>query len=544
MKLQMIGRSDPQGQSSLEKTKEIARFTTRRGRGRKAVLLLAVLVAAGGIFWRVRASGESVPQVNVTELSRGELVRQISLTGRLESEESARVYSNQSESVQAVLVRVGDRVEEGEILAQLDGQELERDLGLQRAAFAKSAREAELNLEASREEYDNMLRDLKSGSYTELVKANQNLNRAMKKYTEARSDFEDHRDELDHADEEYDYLDRKMTRTKIEMDRAQDAYDAAVREGDSEKAEAARQVLSEKEAAYNEARDNWEKAYDDKSEVYNPITITYRDARLSYLEAMEDQKLAERDAQRTLDSLKRKVELGELGQDLSSQQAELERLQRSLADCTVKAPVSGVVTAVYAKEGMPGNGLLFVIEDTDRLRVRTEVKEYDVASLQVGMESIVKSDALGDQSFEGRVSRIAPASVKDANGETKTENSASYETEISLVGAPQGLRIGMKVRLNVVLERREGVFSVPYEAVTTGPDGKSVIYLLQQEGKTSDSGDPSHLVARAVEVETGMETDFLIEVRSPQLQEGDQVASDPTGLLDGMAVTIADQMVG
>mgnify|MGYP002555706165 CR=1 FL=1 len=98
----------------MEKTKEIARFTTRRGRGRKAVLLLAVLVAAGGIFWRVRASGESVPQVNVTELSRGELVRQISLTGRLESEESARVYSNQSESVQAVLVRVGDRVEEGD----------------------------------------------------------------------------------------------------------------------------------------------------------------------------------------------------------------------------------------------------------------------------------------------------------------------------------------------------------------------------------------------------------------------------------------------
>lgn len=70
-----------------------------------------------------------------------------------------------------------------------------------------------------------------------------------------------------------------------------------------------RNAFEEKEAAYNEARDKWEKAYDDKDEVYDPITIAYRDARLSYLEALEDKKLADRDAERALEALKKKLEL-------------------------------------------------------------------------------------------------------------------------------------------------------------------------------------------------------------------------------------------
>lgn len=203
-----------------------------------------------------------------------------------------------------------------------------------------------------------------------------------------------------------------------------------------------------------------------------------------------------------------------------------------------------MVTAVYAKEGMPGSGLLFVIEDTDRLVVKTEVKEYDVAALREGMKSSIKSDALGDRTFAGEVSRIAPAAVKDENGETKTEGSASYETEISLLEPGEGLRVGMKVRLNVIIERKEGVLSVPYEAVTTDPGGNSIVYVLREEQGTADSGDAPQTVARAVQVATGMETDFSLEISSEELREGDRVITDPTGLSDGLPVSAAPVTAG
>lgn len=526
------------------KKKEIARFTKKRGRKKKAILMLAALAAAGGALWYFSRPRDTAMPVSVTELSRGELVRQVSLTGRLESEEAVRVYSTQTALVNAVEVRVGDRVEKGDLLAELDTADLVRDIAAQQKTLARAARESELNLSMTREDYDNMLRDLADGSYTDLVRAEQALTRAQKKYTEARSDFEDHRDELDHADEEYDYLDRQMTRTKIAMDKAENAYDAAKREGDAGKIADAKKAFEEKEAAYNEARDKWEKAYDDKDEVYDPITIAYRDARLSYLEALEDKKLADRDAERALETLKKKLELGELDQDLTVQRLELEKLQKNFSECTVKAPAAGVVTAVYAKEGMPGSGLLFVIEDTDRLVVKTEVKEYDVASLREGMKSSIKSDALGDRAFAGEVSRIAPAALKDANGETKTEGSASYETEIALLEPGEGLRVGMKVRLNVIIERKEGVLSVPYEAVTTDPDGNSIVYVLREEQGTADSGDALQTVARAVRVSTGMETDFSLEISSEELREGDRVISDPTGLSDGLPVSAAPVTAG
>ncbi len=518
------------------KKKEIARFTKKRGKKRRIALLLALCAVAGGAIWHFTRPKDLSVRVPVTELASGELVRQISLTGRLESEQASRVYSTQTALVNEVSVQVGDRVEAGDILAELDTTDLRRDIAAQQSTLTKTARESELSLSMTEEDYQNMLKDLGDGSYTALVKAEQDLTRAQKHYTERRSDFEDHRDQLDQADEDYDRLDRAMTRAEIAMNKAESALKAAEREGDAAKLAAAKKDFEEKEAAYNEARDKWEEAYDDKDEIYDEITINYRNARLDYLEAVKAKELADRDADRALDAMKNKVELGQLGQDLTVQKLQLEKLQKDFSECTVKAPASGVVTAVYAKEGLPGNGLLFVVEDIDRLVVKTEVKEYDIASLREGMKSVIKSDALGDKTFDGEVARIAPAAVKDKDGETKTDGTAAYETEIALLEADAGLRVGMKVRLNVIVERKENVLSVPFEAVTSDAEGNSIVYVLREEQGTSDSGAVMQTLARAVAVTPGMETDFALEISSKELKEGDRVISDPTGISDGMAV--------
>lgn len=60
---------------------------------------------------------------------------------------------------------------------------------------------------------------------------------------------------------------------------------------------------------------------------------------------------------------------------------------------------------------------MFVVEDTDSLVIKTKLKEYDIASVEVGMPVVIKSDATGEQEFMGHISHISPAAVKSSTGE-------------------------------------------------------------------------------------------------------------------------------
>src|SRR5699024_4356411 len=127
-------------------------------------------------------------------------------------------------------------------------------------------------------------------------------------------------------------------------------------------------------------------------------------------------------------------------QATQSQEIAIQSLQDTLADATITAPVSGVVTAVYAEEGQPGNGLLFVIEDTDALKITTNIREYDVGNIEVGMPVVIRSDATGDKEISGTVTYIAPAANKTENGNTLTtdDSTVEFEAEVQVNEADSG----------------------------------------------------------------------------------------------------------
>jgi len=95
-----------------------------------------------------------------------------------------------------------------------------------------------------------------------------------------------------------------------------------------------------------------------------------------------------------------------------------------------------------------------------------------------------------------------------------------------------GLRVGMNVRLNIVTQKKENVWAVPFEAVGTDAQGQSVVYVA----KPNEEGA---MIATAVPVTTGMETDFYLEISSDGLADGDQVLSDASTVIPGMPVTLA-----
>ena len=253
----------------------------------------------------------------------------------------------------------------------------------------------------------------------------------------------------------------------------------------------------------------------------------------------KDQREASNNAiQQQIDSLKDSLVGSQIAaQSTQSQEIAIQKMQNTLEDATITAPVSGVVTAVYAKVGEPGNGLLFVVEDTQSLKINTKIKEYDVANIREGMPVVIKSDATGDQEISGTVTYIAPAAVKTEAGNTQTggnDSNMEFEAEVQVNDPNCGLRIGMNTRLTVLLEEKQDVFGVPYDAVVEKADGSTVVYAAVEQ---QNSGKNSSYVVTEIPVTTGLETDFYIEISGGEVTPGMAVISNPQSVTPGMEVT-------
>ena len=115
--------------------------------------------------------------------------------------------------------------------------------------------------------------------------------------------------------------------------------------------------------------------------------------------------------------------------------------------------MDGTVTLVNAKAGESATGLLFIVEDTDNLIVKTAIGEYDISLIKLGLPVSIKTDSTGDKEFTGTITKIAPTAMRDANGKISSSN-VQFETEVAMTNADENVRIGLNVRLTIRSTRR------------------------------------------------------------------------------------------
>ena len=140
--------------------------------------------------------------------------------------------------------------------------------------------------------------------------------------------------------------------------------------------------------------------------------------------AREEQDRSARDldvARARLGELRQRLALVEAGpraEDRLSAQADVDAAEAALQDArarlaktSVLSPIAGTVLRRRVRVGesvspeVPGTSL-FTIADVSRLRVRVDVDEHDVGSIQLGQRAYVTAAAFGERRFEGRVFRI------------------------------------------------------------------------------------------------------------------------------------------
>lgn len=216
----------------------------------------------------------------------------------------------------------------------------------------------------------------------------------------------------------------------------------------------------------------------------------------------------------------------------SGYEFRMDQLKKKLDEALVEAPADGVVTAVYAVEGSYANGLMFVIEDMNKLKVTSDVKEFDIIGIEKGQDVIIKSSALGDGfEYDGVVTKVSPVTQKAPDGST-VEN-GSYGVEVSVSDEDTQLLIGMSAKLSIITEEKEDVFSVRYDMLAEDEDGNDIVYVAEKSGEG--------YTVKSVPVTLGLETDSMVEVTGDGLTDGMLIIENTEKVSDGMTVKLRGQ---
>ena len=484
------------------------------------------------------------------DLAAGNNSAILSAENALESAENAYL------SAQKTYDRYAESLDEGEnstILAQESALEgAERSLSAAEDAY-DSAQDAYDDARAQAEEaqtsYDN--------AQAEVEQAKQKLDEAKEKVsilTEQVNTGEATKDQLDAAVVEQNTAQQTFDQAKNEETQASLtlALRQAARDSAQSQASAAERTLEEAEAAYDiaqtqyraalnsadDALEDYADAVDTAYEAYLDAQVTLENTQADAQETLADYadrlntayaayesaqaglESTENAAQNQLQSYQDSLNSAYANASTSTGEVSLRQLRADLEGTEITAPAAGTVTAVYAEVGSSGAGLLFVIEDVDNLVVATSVKDYDVASVSTGMAVAIQSDSTGDQVYDGEVTSIAPTAAKNAAGETDTSGDISFATDVAVTSQDTGLRIGMSVELDFVLDEALNALSVPYDAVYTNDQGQTCLLVLEE-------GEDGELLLTELPVTTGLETDLDIAVEGEGLTEGVQVVTDP-----------------
>lgn len=170
---------------------------------------------------------------------------------------------------------------------------------------------------------------------------------------------------------------------------------------------------------------------------------------------------------------------------------QLERLQKQIDRCIVKAPSAGIV--VYASSRYydesarirPGAQLffrqpIFTLPDLSKMLVKVKVHESMIKKVQIGHPATMQIDALPNRVLNGKVMKIGTLAQSDSwrGGGVK-----QYETEISIDDLPAdaGLKPGMTAEVKILINTIPDALTVPVQAVAEY-EGSSICYLVTSAG--------------------------------------------------------------
>jgi RND family efflux transporter MFP subunit len=215
---------------------------------------------------------------------------------------------------------------------------------------------------------------------------------------------------------------------------------------------------------------------------------------------------------------------------VASARADLQLASSALQDCSLTAPVTGVILERKIEVGTLVNAgtVGFVVGDVSSVKARFGIPDNMIRGVALGDALGVTVEAVAGRTYAGRVTAIAPAA---------DIQSRVFDVEVTIPNGEGGLRPGMIGTVSVgraAAERAaaQAILTVPLTAIVKSEAGVGsyAVMVVERQGDRE--------VARLRRVELGDVKGNGIVVRGP-IQLGDRVVvSGATFLVDGESVRV------
>ena len=475
-----------------------------------------LFIVVGGYYAYDYFSADSVEvseaaQIQTSVARSGDLTVFASGAGQVVPTTEVNLGFDEAGTLAERLVKVGDQVQAGEVIARLETNQSEDEIALALA-------EAELNVLIAQQALDDIydsvqidtaqalldvetaqqtLEDLLNGDLR-LAQAVQAVAEAQEAVSQAQRTYNGMRSTASSSTIDAAYAELVLAEKKLKDQEAK--FDDYVNKPDEDLGKANAQLkLSAAQAVYDNAL-----------RYYNAVTGTGSELDLDLSAAdlaAAQAKLAEaeRDYERIKDgatpgeislaeanlalaearyeTLKAGVDPTEVAlaeANLANTHAKLAIAREDQAVVDLLAPLDGTIMSISASVGEAvGTNAIIVMADLKQPVLEVYLDEADLDKVAVGFEVEVVFDSLPDDMFTGHVTEVSPSLQTVSNVDAVL---AWVQLDAESFSKPQSLPVGSNASVDVIGGRTQNTVLVPVEAVREiGPDEYAVFVMEDGE---------------------------------------------------------------
>lgn len=461
------------------------------------ILAVVILVSAGGfayyqmIYTPTQQTDE--PILQTATIQRGNLVLYASGTGTLTAASEASFGFGTSGQVKDLYVKVGDVVDAGQLLAELDNttQELQytqakRDLAELTSPYAIAT--AEQAIAEAMLEVDSAYSHLAYIISPSVLYWEEEFAKVEVELADAKQEAET--SPSAEADEKVKELEAKLDLFQDKLKGSKTYYEEQYVPDNftiKDRATGTKYVSEPSEASIAQARAE-----------YNLAKATVVEAQY-YLAALKGEEIPE-DA------------TGSKLTELENAQLNLQSAEDTLKGTRLIAPISGTIMSLdFVVGDTVGTSVVVTIADLSQPYLEVFLDETDWGNIVVGYDAEVTFDALPDLVFTGIVTQVDP-------GLYASGNTSVVRGLVLLDDSQTGLNlpIGSSAAVDIIGGRAENVVLVPVDALRESSPGNYAVFVIED-------GKPKLRV-----IEVGIQDLFYAEVKSG-LEAGEVVS---TGLVE------------